>query len=804
MRIISNRLVRNERGYALTLVLILLVVGGLVLTPLLGLMSTGLISGRVYENSMYLLYAADAGVEDGLWQVENEQLGSDLFGLDDIDYDQYAYGEFSSLYRWDYDLPGQVNGKNVTVTIENIWMPMDIPVPDAATARDIIEAGKIIVTGSPALAESRTYEIKISHDPCGGDPAVETVGIWLPPGFGYDYDGDCSLEGEDYYSEPTETPHKGGKAVVWSFSPPVSLEDFPASFTFQYEGSEGQIPSAALSWIDTTWDEEPVPGYAWDADVTIFKISSTATDPDTGKQTTVESYTVTVKLRKLGSAMSGDYHAIGNTLMTPTSSSYPGNRYRDRLYRESSAELKEGDIPSNARIEAAFLYWSGWIEEAAKGIIWAEDCNDFEEPVMEWTYGSAWDTSSGRFRATAYSKPDPGRYVTMTSGIDLSAYAGQTVEVSWEQDEDGRPENEDRLYFAFSNDGGSSWSDNIEAFRGNNPESPFTYTIPDEYLTDSFKMRFYLDGFNDWDCYKWFWIWWCIEYGPEYCYIDDIIISASAGSPVEDSKVNRVMFGTAGNMAEITTDQWQWEGTSSDSGAENSLSYSCFYDATNITKALLDPDTKSGTFTLGHVLEDGEVEYQLYDSYGNPDGTTGYPLATPAFSQSTRYQWTYAGWSLLIIYTSPETKGHQLYLFDTFRYVGLHTQVTFSITNFLAPEDTTGSHLTYFVGEGDNHYSSDYIKVNDYQLPLSGDPYEDPPVNPQNNVFNSYSNSLDDPYISGVDIDTFDMSECIEPNDSSAEVILDNGEEIYNLVYIILSFRSLVSGGGCMGYLIWG
>jgi len=1410
MKTILKRAIRDEKGQTLIITLILLTLGGLIITPLLGLMATGLITGEVYEDKMNELYAADAGIEDGLWLIKNEELGSDLFGPDDPDYDPYAYYEYSSLYEWDYNLPSQINGEDVTVTIQNEWIPKDIPAPDPDTARWIAlgtegEPPDLIITGCVSNTEDKMYEIKISYVQ-GCAALITTIGIWLPPGF--EYAGDCSLEGEEYYSEPVITPHKGGCAVVWNFVPLVALADFPDSFTFQYSGPQEQIPGPAVCWIEI----DAYPYYTWDADVIVYKISSTATDPDTGTQTTIDSYTANIELRKLGSALSGDYHAIGNTLMTPTSHSY----YRDRLFRESSATIDPGDIPFTSSIDAAWLYWSGWIEEAGGGltifyencddfdaptmdwtagnawdiystfnnsefrgngyyeeptgewqliwgtetcenfvepvmnwtaesawdiynnsefrgnnydsgeptgewqVIWGtetcenfvapvmdwaaesawdiynnsefrgnnyyeeptgewqvvwgpETCENFDYPIMDWDAGSAWDTYYGEFRGNAYNLGDPSgewqliwsddcsdfgnwvqtgsdwstpsgwfrghhdgseddryltmaisldlsdytgqtvevswqqdednadsddclrfqlsndgganwgalntafcndnppssytytipdqyltnnfrmrfyldgfdysglfgwgteycyidnieisvlveppsdpRYLTMSSSIDLSdyagqtvevswqqddggelesddclyfnfyngstwstdylafcnddptssftytipdqyltnnfrirfylsgftgsseycfidnieisrfvepqsqptgsyltmldsiplsayagqtvriswrqhesgdleygdclyfdfyngstwitqpnpafcndigstpqaytytipasyltdsfkmrfyldgfndtdwwgnpneycyidnieisvfdasstpgshltmldsipllpyagqtvriswqqsedgyleyddclyfnlyngstwstdylafcddspsssftytipdqyltnsfrmrfylsgftssseycfidnieisvyaappsepperyltmstsiplgAYAGQTVEVSWQQDEDGYLEDDDRLYFAFYD--GSTWSDDIEAFRNDNPESPFTYTIPDQYLTNSFRMRFYLSGFTS---------------SSEYCYIDDIMITTDL-PVVETAKVNRVMF----NDTEITTDQWQIAYTP-DSGAQDSWSYSCYYDATDIVRAELDPDTKSGTFTLGHVLEGSG--YSLY-----PSGTTGYPLATPAACTSSgcsRYQWSYAGWSLLIIYSSPETKGHQLYLFDTFRYVGLDTLVEFSISNFLAPEDTTGSHLTYFVGEGDNHYTTDYIKVNGYKLPQPGDPYEPySGFNPQNNVFNSYSNSLDDPYLSGVDIDTFDVSVCIEPNDISAQVILDNGQEIYNLVYIILSFRSLITSGGVMGYLI--
>jgi hypothetical protein len=59
--------IRDEKGAGvLALVLVLLVVGGLILTPLLGLMSTGLMAGQVYEKKTDELYAADAGVEDAV------------------------------------------------------------------------------------------------------------------------------------------------------------------------------------------------------------------------------------------------------------------------------------------------------------------------------------------------------------------------------------------------------------------------------------------------------------------------------------------------------------------------------------------------------------------------------------------------------------------------------------------------------------------------------------------------------------------------------------------------------------------
>jgi len=75
MKRILNKLERDEKGQALLIVLILLVIGGLIIGPLLGYMSTGLIVGQAYEWRMDELYAADSGVEDALWQIMTKATG---------------------------------------------------------------------------------------------------------------------------------------------------------------------------------------------------------------------------------------------------------------------------------------------------------------------------------------------------------------------------------------------------------------------------------------------------------------------------------------------------------------------------------------------------------------------------------------------------------------------------------------------------------------------------------------------------------------------------------------------------------
>jgi hypothetical protein len=68
---ILARMARGESGYAtLTAVLVLLVLGALVITPILLYMNTGLDAGQTHERRTDELYAADAGVNYALWQIK--------------------------------------------------------------------------------------------------------------------------------------------------------------------------------------------------------------------------------------------------------------------------------------------------------------------------------------------------------------------------------------------------------------------------------------------------------------------------------------------------------------------------------------------------------------------------------------------------------------------------------------------------------------------------------------------------------------------------------------------------------------
>jgi len=705
-----KRLARDEKGQALLTTLLFLIVGLLVLTPTLRFMGTGMISGRVYEQQIDKIYAADAGVEDALWHIRYDHLDEVLGET----YDEYNY---STDYAYPYNL--LVNGKNVTVTIQNVWIPEGIPdppPPDSGEARGIIEDEKLLIVGYPGSSAS-TYVIKIVYYWESGqadDLLVKTLGLWLSPGFEYE-DGSSTFEKASgpLYSDPDVSLYKGGQAVVWNFASQPALEDFPdvdpgdvnspmvATFSFKYTGPEGQLPELVSSWIDTTGMESSGITYSWDDSIRLYKIVSKVE----GLQ--IEAYGAKTKFRRLKSAISSDYTVAGNRLSETTGTTEGTKKYRDRLYAESSGtvlrigleEVPEsgappGYIPEEAIIENVYLYWSGWI--------------------------------------------DPNYYY-WRSGF-------------W---------------------GGWRWQE-----------------IPDLRYDQNTKEEL-----------------------------------------IANSKVDRVKFAVDDDAQTITADNSQVRSTS-DAGSwlspSHSWVYSCKTDITDlelsggmtvqeyIQEAMKSDGSGTVPFTLGHADEVRGVPRPGYPSYNfalDGDGSTGYPLATPAHtfpepddeSYETRYQWAYAGWSLIIFYRSLGVTQRQLYLYDDFRYVGAGgspAQVKFDISGFLAPPVITEedkSHLTYYVGEGDPHYEDSQIGVNIGEL--NGAWLHDPPPdyypNPESNVFNSLSNALSITATDGLDVDIFEIPlDCILPYDASAEITLKTTREIYALVYLVLSFRSDLTTGG--------
>ncbi|MBM3131908.1 MAG: hypothetical protein FJZ95_02595 [Chloroflexi bacterium] len=241
MRNRFKRLLREfnsvEKGHLFILTLLWIFLAALIIPPTLGHVHTTLKTERIYDEKTYAVYAADSGIEDAMWHIKEGDLATLL--TVPTTYDPYDFET-----GWQYPLDEQINGDDVTVSVENIWIPEGLPddnpgyiegPDDADIAEQYAETDRLMVTGRvstvPADPEvdPYTYEIKLTYKPVAGDAlSVESIGAWLPDGFDY-VEGSSSLEEEvlpvPLYQQNLEAPVEpyepcsGGKVVIWNWDP---------------------------------------------------------------------------------------------------------------------------------------------------------------------------------------------------------------------------------------------------------------------------------------------------------------------------------------------------------------------------------------------------------------------------------------------------------------------------------------------------------------------------------------------------------------------------------------------------------
>jgi hypothetical protein len=209
----------------------------------------------------------------------------------------------------------------------------------------------------------------------------------------------------------------------------------------------------------------------------------------------------------------------------------------------------------------------------------------------------------------------------------------------------------------------------------------------------------------------------------------------------------------------------------------------------------------------------------------------------------------YAGWSLLIVYSSPDTTGHQLYLYENPTSVssggtGLHgsNQIDQTSSGFLVPAQITGEpstadagKITVFVGEGDMHnldstYNMEYVSYFPQGSSTDTKLWDGVDCSnfrvPPSTYYNFGNTSVAIPIIrgtvfpvillippppmqwrpeSGIDVDTFHISwasGCYMKAIPPAQIRLSTNGDGFTLIYKIFSFRSKTTTGGSIGYLI--
>ena len=485
------------------------------------------------------------------------------------------------------------------------------------------------------------------------------------------------------------------------------------------------------------------------------------------------------------------------------------------------------------------------------------DGNSFHDPGSSFsTYSYSWATNPATCSAWnvndingtgAHPLQQIGVYSTdLNPNIRISMVYAQVTYTP-------APTSNDGLNFAFSGNGGTTWSTDYIAFRGSSPDSSVSYVIPDQYLTNNFMFRFYLVGFNGTGMNAYVDN---IYIKPVYTSADGITISISknGGTTYSDLKTYH-----ANNTSDVNTTT-QTASVSLPTDYLNDPSLTAFkfkitlngFNATgenyyldNIRITAIQPDKyKQIVFKINdqQVYLDGNNQPQagsvklsadyLGTIINSTSGTKGYsfdcsadvtqlvqyyshgasPQADPPVFGDGKGKYTvgevfaslgvdgndsygdqlaHAGWSLIIIYTSPSTMTHQIYLYDRFTFADDSTDLDFDknglpggdINNFVIPSqtkdaqgnwETNAAQITCFVGEGDEWITGDFIALNAPGQYWDADLTNNPPSaipdsyklydgeavtgntqNSPNNVWNSHSATCT---ADGVDVDTFNVT----------------------------------------------
>lgn len=438
----------SQMGQALLLTMLFMLLGSTMIIPLLSFMMTGAKTSRVYENKTDSLYAADSGIELAKWMIKNEHM--DLL-------EGYSFYNFDD--QWVYDSGDQVNGRDVNITIENEWIPTFNYADYGVNVEDIATQEKLLVIGN---ASGTTYTIKLAYTWEDEDERdsfkIKTIGVWLPSGFTYRGDSHCNLgstaaQYKDYYCTASVSPHASGTALVWNFgetgyrfigSSSLHIDPLPgvidindptitAEITFEFTPDVLQSTPDAVAWATTSLTDVP---YAWDANKKVFKIISKSDG------TEIHAYVAKSETRDLQAAFNGDYVATGQSLLIDDNNQA---KYRDILLKKSSSTVTS--LPENARVELAYLYWSGWVRDKANGVFWDycgprsldildENCNWIKTGddwiVEKGTQGSDSNSYTEKFKGRHVSGSDNNRYLTLKDSLDLSGISGATV--SWTQE----------------------------------------------------------------------------------------------------------------------------------------------------------------------------------------------------------------------------------------------------------------------------------------------------------------------------------------------------------------------------------
>ena len=254
----------GEKGQVLPTVLALLVLGGLAIVPSLNYAATSLNAGRIIGEGVRGVYAAEAGVEDALWSLENgisppQQLSENINQME-ITVQTEDRGTYT-LYLGELIQP-KGHSDHLIVDSEIVW-----------------DEG----------AEAYKYIITVTWQPLPGIPVIhlEGVGARLPVGYEYQQYSSAMFPenlSTDDDNELTQTLDTSGVWLLnWdlkSSNPSVSEGNPVQTQTFYITGEGSQ--EGYYAWVVASRTDI---GAVGEITGNSYKITATATRPEDGRTT---------------------------------------------------------------------------------------------------------------------------------------------------------------------------------------------------------------------------------------------------------------------------------------------------------------------------------------------------------------------------------------------------------------------------------------------------------------------------------------------------------------------------------------
>jgi len=148
---------------------------------------------------------------------------------------------------------------------------------------------------------------------------------------------------------------------------------------------------------------------------------------------------------------------------------------------------------------------------------------------------------------------------------------------------------------------------------------------------------------------------------------------------------------------------------------------------------------------------------------------------TPYCSNTTNF----GGWAVSVIYEDSTLPQNQINVFDGLQSVSaLNNSITITLENLLVV-DNEGAKIGFIAWEGDQSLA------NGETLQINGNPISNPPLNPDDNAFNSTNSFTGSNTMFNMDIDFYDIENNINPGDTSATVTLTSLQDFVMVNNII-------------------